>query len=515
MPLTNVWTRDSNGEWIRTTAVSTDKSYQYSVSADSRHFRCYSCFQYVSFVKGSKTRISHFKHSAGYSDKDCEDRTFNTNNAYTYTSVASMNMPMRLALDGSRIMVSVGFLPVRCNELKKCVANNLQVTISGSQGVPTVYRVDWNRFAPNATTWLDVPPSGIDKLKIDFSPSASKPKLWSGVVAEIPSTGALFDVKTGRRMPDKGDVVACREYYLLLRRGRWISHNPVDVQVTKLNTSDTLWNVYRIRALRFSEAASDFFFNYLRVRLTNYPVEMSVIWPPVLEKDEMIETNYRNIKLIVKGEADFSTYPQYSSSCTAMLLRDNAKLLDIRSSGPLQMVTSERYNHTLQFMYIRPMERESCYMAPKVEVSFDDEQPCTENVLRTVPLRGILHFFCTDDGYIDVYQNNAFYYRKSLLSGEKTRITEIKRNSRICIYVGLELLAELKIAPQAHKGEVFKLEALENWHGRNVPFPKKYAWVLELMDKQSELYRRTLLALNRGEIPLDGWNAIQMMMEGR
>lgn len=105
MPLTNVWTRDSNGEWIRTTAVSTDKSYQYSVSADSRHFRCYSCFQYVSFVKGSKTRISHFKHSAGYSDKDCEDRTFNTNNAYTYTSVASMNMPMRLALDGSRIMV--------------------------------------------------------------------------------------------------------------------------------------------------------------------------------------------------------------------------------------------------------------------------------------------------------------------------------------------------------------------------------------------------------------------------
>lgn len=39
MPLTNVWLHNSNGEWIRTAATSTDKRYLYSVSADSHHFR--------------------------------------------------------------------------------------------------------------------------------------------------------------------------------------------------------------------------------------------------------------------------------------------------------------------------------------------------------------------------------------------------------------------------------------------------------------------------------------------
>lgn len=117
MPLTNVWTRNSNGEWTRTTAMQTDKQYSYSVSAYSHHFRCYNCFQYVTFVKGSSNRISHFKHSAGYSDKDCEDRSFNDNAAYTNASVANMEMPMRLTVDNSQITVSIGLLPINYEEL--------------------------------------------------------------------------------------------------------------------------------------------------------------------------------------------------------------------------------------------------------------------------------------------------------------------------------------------------------------------------------------------------------------
>ena len=513
MPLTNVWTRDSNGEWVRTTATSTDKRYSYSVSADSRHFRCYSCFQYVTFVKGNNTRISHFKHSAGYSDKDCEDRSFNASTTYSYTSVANMDMPMRLALDGARISVSIGLLPVSYDELKKCIANNLQIKLTGMQGAPVVYRVDWSRFAPNMTTWLDVPSQSIAKLSVTFTPTSIKPKFWSGVITEIPSTGALFDAKTGRRIPDKGDAVVNHEYLLLVKRNRWISYNARDIQITKLNTNDTLWNVYKVQAIRFSEAASDFFFNYLRVRLTNYPAEMSVLWPPVLEKDAIIETNFRNIKLLVKGEADFSTYPQYSSSCTATLFRDSTKLIDIRSSGPLQMVTSERYNHTLQFLYVRPIERSFYYTDPKVEVSFDDDQVCSEAMLKKVPLRGILHFLSTDDGHIDVYENGEFYYRKALPAGEKIRITDIKQNSKICVYAGQELLNEICVAPPENRVKTREPNNLPNWIGRKVPFPRRYAWVLEALDEHSELYERTLLALKQGEIPLDGMNTLQTVME--
>ena len=491
MPLTNVWTRDPHGEWVRTDAVSTDRHYPYSVSADSRIFRCYSCFQYVTFVKGSSNRICYFKHSAGYSDKDCEDRSFNAVSSYSYTSIANMDMPMRLVLDGARITISIGLLPVNYNELKKCIASNLQITITSTQGTPVVYRVDWSRFAPNLTTWLDVPTQSIAKLAVAFSPANIKPKFWSSVIAEIPSTGALFDAKTGRRIPDKGDAVVNREYLLLVKRNRWISCNAHDVQITKLNTNDKLWNVYKVQAIRFSEAASDFFFNYLRVRLTNFPAEMSVLWPPVLEKDAIIETNFRSIKLLVKGEADFATYPQYSSSCTATLVRDNTKLIDIRSSGSLQMVTSERYNHTLQFLYVRSIERDYHYTDPKVEVSYDDDQVCAEVSLKKVPLRGILHFLSTDDGHIDVYENDEFYYRKPLPAGEKIRITEIKQN----------------------RTETKRYDNLPNWVGRKVPFPRRYAWILERLDEHSELFERTFLALKQGAIPQDGWNTLQIVME--
>lgn len=513
MPLTNVWTSDSNGEWIRTTAASTDKRYPHSVSADSRHFRCYSCFQYVTFVKGNGNRISHFKHSAGYSDKDCEDRSLNAADAYSYTSAAAMEMPMRLVYDGDRISTSVGLLPVNYDELKKCVDNNLQITLKGTQGIPAVYRVDWNRFAPNMTTWLDVPTQSIAKRTAAFSPASIKPKLWSGVIAEIPSVGALFDAQTGRRIPDKGDAAVDHEYLFLVKRNRLISYKARDVQVTKLNTNDVLWNVYKVQAVRFSEAASDFFFNCLRVRLTNYPAEMFVLWPPVLEKDAIIETNFRNIKLLVKGEADFSTYPQCGSSHAETLFCNNTKLIDIRSSAPLQMVTRERYNHTLQFLYVRSIERSFYYTSPKVDISFDDDQVCTDVLLKKVPLRGILHFLSTDDGHVDVYENEELYYRKALPAGEKTRITDIKQNDKICVYAGKELLTELCIAPPENRTEDRKHDNLPNWIGRKVPFPRKYAWILESLDERSELFERTLLALKQGEIPQDGWNTLQMIME--
>lgn len=514
MPLTNVWTQDINGEWIRTDAAMTDRLYSDTVSVDSRRFRCYSCFQYVTFVKGNNSRISHFRHSTGYSDKDCEDRSFNTSTEYLNKTTSTADMPIRLVLDGSRLQFSIGLLPVSQKELETCISDNMRIILSVSQGDPLVYRVDWDRFMPNSITWLAVPASGISELRVTFHPMAVKPKVWSGVLAEIPDSGALFDAETHRRIPDKGDAVVNREYLLLLKRGNGIRYNSKDIQVIKQSIDDPLWNVFRIRALRFSEAASDFFFHYPHVRLTNCPVEMSVVWPPVLEKDGIIETNHRNIKLLMKGEAEFSTYPNNDRSYTASLLHDNARLIDIRNTSALQMVTSERYHHTLQFMYVRPIEHEFNYSSPKLEIRFDDEQPCTDTQLNSVPVRGTLHFLASDDGYIDIFENDEFCYRKILQAHEETRVTEIKYNSRLLAYIGLELISEITIATPNQKRQSIQYSDLPTWYGRKIPFPKKYAWVLNGIDESSELYHRIQSALHQGTIPQDGWNTIQMMMEG-
>ena len=95
MALTNVWRRGSDGEWERTTAAQEDAERDYSVSVKAASYRCYSCFQYVTFVKGSVSRASHFKHSRGDVNKDCEDRSQYSSRSIDYIP-SDMPMPMRL-----------------------------------------------------------------------------------------------------------------------------------------------------------------------------------------------------------------------------------------------------------------------------------------------------------------------------------------------------------------------------------------------------------------------------------
>ena len=126
MPLTNVWTQDRTREWVRTTASAMDRVYDYTVSVSSHTFRCYSCFQYVTFVKGNGDRISHFKHSPGEEDKNCEDRSFGTG-GYTYGSgITDVPDPMRVRLDGNRVYLEIGFFPVPAAVMEKAIKQRME-----------------------------------------------------------------------------------------------------------------------------------------------------------------------------------------------------------------------------------------------------------------------------------------------------------------------------------------------------------------------------------------------------
>ena len=514
MALTNVWTRSRTGEWTRTTARESERLYGYSVSVHSHQFRCYSCFQYVSFVYGSIARDSHFRHSSGYSDKDCEDRSINITTNYGQASLSGVTMPMRLVLDRDRPLLFVGMQPIGKDELRRCALAHMQITLKGSDGENSVYRVDESRFVSNTTTWLPVPLSGADKLIISMTPPSKIPRVWSGALDPIPARGTLFDAGTGRRVADKGDVVVGREYLWLVKLNRVNWYYSSDVQVDNLYIQDRIWSLYRVKAKRFSEAASNFFFEYLGVRLTNYPVDMSVLWPPVLVKDDIIETNSRSIQLLKKGEADFITYPRYATSCKQTDCGEGMQLIEVSSMGSLQMVTNERYNQTLQFMYVRPIDRQLTYSTPELEVSLDNGEMCTEFVFCKVPMRGILHFAGSDDGAIDVYEHDEFLYRKKLSAGEKTRITDLKKGMCIKVQIGLEVVAEVSIVPHKSDKRTNRQLLPASWSGPLVAFPQRYAWILAKFDPASELYMRTMLALQKGSIPKEGMRMLQQIMEG-
>ena len=120
MPLTNVWTRDRSGEWVRTTAAAMEKSFPHGVSATSHFFRCYNCFQYVTYIN-TGDRVSHFKHNKWEESKDCEDRTFGAGGYMYGSGIADVPDPMHVQLDGNRVLLEIGFFPVSAETLNKAI----------------------------------------------------------------------------------------------------------------------------------------------------------------------------------------------------------------------------------------------------------------------------------------------------------------------------------------------------------------------------------------------------------
>lgn len=313
MALTNVWRRNSDGEWERTTATREDAERDYSVSVKAADYRCYSCFQYVTFVKGNTSRASHFKHSRGDINKNCEDRIQYTSRSNIYTP-SDTPIPMRLFVQGCCARYQIGFLPVSEEELNKAIAAKLTITLKSNRGTPRVYRVDRSRFSPHITTWIDLPEEWISGFQLSFEPSQSSPNIWRRKALPIGEDGALFDVSSGRRLPDRSDVQTGRDYYFVKSHSVAFSYSQMDINLERVKVQGyNVW-IYRIKALRYSSRASDFFFDYLKMRLAQKPAEIEIVWPPVLEQDGVLTTNLHMLWVLSKGEADLQTYPKSGKS---------------------------------------------------------------------------------------------------------------------------------------------------------------------------------------------------------
>lgn len=513
MPLTNVWTQDRTGEWVRTTATAMDREYDYTVSVSSRTFRCYNCFQYVTFVKGNEYRISHFKHSRGEEDKDCEDRSTGTGGYVYGTGITDVPDPMRIQLDGSRAYLEIGFFPVSAATIEKAIHEKMMISISGLSGSPDVYYVDWSRFEPHSMTWLRLPFSWALKYSVKIEPSINAVKTWDIHRTPLLKYGTVFDAATGKRIPEKSDISVGREYYIVC--DKWKSfYSRSGVQISPKTAINDQWCLYRMTIPSYNDNAADFCFEAFHLRLTTQPSDIQLLWPPAVEGDDLIDTNQKQLYLFVKGESDFETYPSYGTRNKAIFDIDkNKKIVELSIISTLQMVSTSRYNQRLRFLYIRPWEASSGYFDPDFRV-LDDQDREIPDELKTIPPRGIIRILSEVDATVNVEDQDGFLYRMDVTAGQEARLQELKRGMRITIRQGMEILRKIEIGTQKKQKTVINEEALVPWRGRLVPMPRRYAWVLTKMDHSGELYRRTTKALKDGEIPLDGLQVLNKIAEG-
>ena len=244
MPLTNVWTQDRRGEWVRTTASAMEKVFPHGASATSHIFRCYNCFQYVTYIN-TGDRASHFKHNKWEENKDCEDRTFGTG-GYAYGSgITDVPDPMRVQLDGSRAFLEIGFFPVSAEIIEKAAKERMVIRIRGKSGLQDEYRVDRSRFEPHSMTWLRLPFAWALNYSVEFEPMIKAAGIWNIHRTPLKKYGTVFDKATGKRIPEKSDISAGRDYYIVC--DRWKSfYSRGGVQIGQKTMIDDHWCLYRM-----------------------------------------------------------------------------------------------------------------------------------------------------------------------------------------------------------------------------------------------------------------------------
>ena len=514
MPLTNVWTQDNKGEWVRTTASAMEKVYPYGASAASHIFRCYNCFQYVTYVKGNQNIIYHFRHSSGEENKDCEDRTFGTGGYVYGIGMTDVPDPMRIQLDGSRAYLEIGFFPVSAAAIEKAIQKRMTIRICGESGSPDVYHVDWTRFEPHSTTWLHLPFSWALDYSVRIEPKIDLIKNWDIHRTPLLKSGTVFDASTGKRISEKNDICVGKNYYIVC--DKWRSYySQTGIQISPKIQINDQWNLYRMFIPAYNNYAADFCFETFHLRLTTQPAEIQLLWPSAIEGDDLIDTNQKRLYMFVKGESDFETYPVYGiQSKNIVEVSKNEKVYELNTISTLQMVSTTRYSQRLNFLYIRPWVPERGYYEPELKV-LDDRGRDIPDELGAVPDRGLIRIVSEVDATAEVEDQDGFLYRLPVSAGQETRLQDLRRGMRITIRQGMEILRRIEIDIRKEQSNRTILREVPPWNGRLVPLPSRYAWVLSTIDRSHELYWRMKKAFANGVIPLDGLKLLETIIGGR
>lgn len=506
MPLEDVrrWTQDG---YVRMTPEEAAKLYPYTtVHAASGVFVCYNCYHSVAFSKGTKRR---FLHSRGDEQKECKDRIKNLSlNRQQYLK-KTLTAPMRLRWDGTHCGLDIGLLPISRSELAMAERQHAEVHIVSDGRDHVVYAIESSFLVPGSTKWIAVPSGVFGKIQLKIVPSSLRLPAWGMPYVGVDSHGTFFDENTGDRLPQYGDIVVNHNYYLLTRR-QISCYDDGDIVITQQTGQIQYgWQLYRIHAKQMSPKAAAFFIDY-HLLLTSIPTRMVPLWPPLIENDHLLDTNRTRLWMMVEGDAEVEGYPN-GSDCVRTTFDDHQghRIISVDNIGRgVQIVWAAR-SSVLRYAYLRPLDEPSSINVAEVSVTDHMGRP-VEDVLKVPPAHGVLHIRTDVEGKVQVYDVTGLLYEQKLEADKERRLLNIKYGHRIVIRQGCEICREIII--EAKQKALLDSISLPRWHGVNIAFDRRYAWLVSRMSQQSELYRRTIRALQEGKIPSDGLKALQKMM---
>jgi hypothetical protein len=392
-----MWTEHG---WIRVTAEEAAKIHPGgTVAAHSGLFMCELCGQYVSLTDGSVLN-RYFKHSRYETSKNCPERTFGSSVNF-YFSDTEKHLPLKLKIvSNNKIQFEIGFLSLPSQVLSKLSEYQLSI-LPKNNGYDSEYRYSFSRLNKDSITYLGV--GAFPAKEYAISSTGEKALLsdfWPKMVAGV-NEKAVFDKATGKMIPIDGDVQVNRPYYVLTDRYILRSYKNVTLkEVCRFTKSWQTWRVYEVTATQFAEDPAKFFLE-LHCRLSEYPVDITPVWPPIVETPYLIYHKDDLLHFYLQGDAIPKVFP---FSLVTKYPTNNGYYFSFNSSGRQQVLSAGR-SQVLSYSYLwkNPLDYEG--KIPKANITDIKGNEVAEGTYNILPERSTLIFKPEFDGFIAIREN--------------------------------------------------------------------------------------------------------------
>ena len=423
-----------NGQWTRVSAEEAAALFPYPVSVHQKVFVCELCGQYVTFTgPGSKTR--HFKHSRGDENKDCEERSVGYES--TPLQAKDRGLPIVIQVQNGECSFLIGFPAAPDYVLEKMQSECIWIEFGSKR---REYSIE--RFNHGRSTYFPVGSQLEEKYVVSCSNMELRehckfPEITEGYAGD----GRLFDATTGRMLPFDSDVSVGKKYYYYTKTSMRGMSSPLVRRLIDLKWG---FKLYELMPTALDQRNAEFFLG-LRARLTNIPLTVETIWPPVKRIDETIIHKKQYIRTLLYGDVKVSL--------DNMLVRPLAEekgiwalyRLAVGEHGANVLIGRSRVLKDNQYLY---SEQDAARKAPHIDLFDIHNELIDEDCSSNPPPRNRVRVKSEYDGCAYVYTDQGISHLE-FSADQDIDITEIKKGTIIRFFVGNELEREYRILPEA------------------------------------------------------------------
>lgn len=347
------WDKSSNC-WKRIDAKEASKACgARTVSASEQVFVCELCKQFVILTRGDGKIEPYFKHNKAEEDKTCPEHTFGTH-PITYKP-EDYNLPLKLQVSPEgNLLFSLGLMASGNHSQEKrelLLQSSLSITPIGFfQRKEAAFRYRLDRLFERGITYVSVGSIPQESYELNLPNEVRSCLRCPPRTNGVKWSGTVFDARSGKRIPEDGDVVVNKEYLLLVAQA-WLDFTLQAVVRETISLKNAgPWKLYKVSAPSFSREAAAFFLQF-QLRLTESPVALYPIWPITVKHPYAVASETNRLLFYSRGNnLTYKTYPK-TANVLGMALHNSSRLLELEVDQNGLMISTGRTN-VLKYIFL-------------------------------------------------------------------------------------------------------------------------------------------------------------------